>query len=135
MEIVFVVTQSSILRPPLFKIFLANLFFIISNRDIGSYADDRPPLFKIFLANLFFIISNRDIASYADDNTPYIAAGKADDFTKSLEEVSTAFFQWFENNLLKNNPDMCHLLITSNENTTDKIGEYEIENSDCEKLL
>ena len=77
MEIVVGVTQSSILRPP---------------------------LFKIFLANLFFIISNRDIASYADDNTPYIAAGNADDFTKSLEEVSTAFFQCFENSLLRKQP-------------------------------
>ena len=35
----------------------------------------------------------------------------------------------------KNNPDKCHLLISSNENITVKIGEYEVENSECEELL
>ena len=35
----------------------------------------------------------------------------------------------------KNNPDKCHLLISSNENITVKIGEYEIQNSECEELL
>ena len=34
---VFRVTQVSILRPLLFNIFLADLFFIISNIDIASY--------------------------------------------------------------------------------------------------
>ena len=38
--IVFGVTQVSILRPLLFNIFLADLFFIISNIDIASYVDD-----------------------------------------------------------------------------------------------
>ena len=48
---------------------------------------------------------------------------------KSLEEASTALFQLFDNNLLKNNLSECHLLISSNENITVKICEYEIENS------
>ena len=34
----------------------------------------RPLLFNIFLAYLFFIISNIGIASYADNNMPCIAA-------------------------------------------------------------
>ena len=89
----------------------------------------------IFLADLFFIISNIDIASYADDNTPYIVVDNIDDFIKSLEEVSTAFFQWFDNNLLKNNNGECHLLTSNDENIKVKIGEYEIENSECEKLV
>ena len=38
--IVFGVTQVSILRPLLFNIFLTDLFLIISNIDIISYADD-----------------------------------------------------------------------------------------------
>ena len=64
MEIVFRVTHGSILRPL---------------------------LFNIFLADLIFIISNRDFASFADDNTPYTAADNIDDLIKSLEETSTAF--------------------------------------------
>ena len=38
--IVFRVTQVSILRPLLYNIFLADLFFIISNIHIASYAGD-----------------------------------------------------------------------------------------------
>ena len=38
------------------------------------------PLFchNIFLSDLFFIIEDTDIASYADDNTPYVTAGNID---------------------------------------------------------
>ena len=64
----------------------------------------RPLLLNIFLAGLNFLISNIDIASYADDDTPYVAADDIDDLIKSLEEASTAFFQWFDNNLLKKQP-------------------------------
>ena len=35
----------------------------------------------------------------------------------------------------KSNPDKFHLLISSNENVTIHVGEYEIENGKCEKLL
>ena len=95
----------------------------------------RPLLFNIFLADLFFIIRNIDIANYTDDNTPYIAADNIDDLIKSLEEAPTALFQCFDNNLLQNNPGECHLPISSNENITVKLAEYKIEKSECEKLL
>ena len=80
-------------------------------------------------------MNNIDIASYADYNTLYIVADNIDNLIKSLEEAATALFQWFDNNLLKNNPDKCHLLISGNENITTKMSECEIENSRCEKLL
>ena len=66
MEIVFGVTQGSILKPL---------------------------LFNVFLAGLFFIISNVNITSYANDNTSYIAADNIGDLVKSKEEASTALFQ------------------------------------------
>ena len=68
-------------------------------------------LFNIFLAGLFFMISNINIASYADDNTSHISADNIDDLIKSLEEASTALFQWFDNSFLKNNLGKFHLLI------------------------
>ena len=37
-----------------------------------------PLLFNIFLIDLFFIIEDSDIASYADDNTPYVIADNID---------------------------------------------------------
>ena len=59
----------------------------------------------------------------------------ADVVADNIEEASAALFQWFNNNLLKKNPDKCHVLISSNKNITVKIGEYEVENSECEELL
>ena len=35
-----------------------------------------PPLFKHFLADLFLIHTNTDIANFADDNTPYLSTEK-----------------------------------------------------------
>ena len=52
----------------------------------------------------------------------------------SLEQVSGALFDWFKNNRLKNNVDKCHVLISTNKPGI-KIGDYTIDNSECEKLV
>ena len=52
-------------------------------------------IIQYVLADLLFIISNVDIASYADDNAEYIVADIIDDLIKSLEEASTALFQFW----------------------------------------
>ena len=44
-----------------------------------------PLLFNIFLADLFFILNDVDIASYADDNTPYVIADDINGVITSLE--------------------------------------------------
>ena len=94
-----------------------------------------PLLFNVFLIDLFFIIENTDIASYADDNTPYISADDIDGVIKSLEEASETLFKWFSDNLMKSNPDKCHLLISTNNTVKMKIGHFDIANSRNEKLL
>ena len=48
-----------------------------------------------------FIIIDTDTASYADGDTPYINAGNIDNLATSLEEASTALFQWFDEALKK----------------------------------
>ena len=60
-----------------------------------------PLLFNIFLADLFFVVKDIDIASYADDSTPFIVENNID-VVASLEQISDALFNWFKNNLLKN---------------------------------
>ena len=76
-----------------------------------------------------------DIANCADGNTPYATANDIDSLIVSLEEPSMSSFTWFYNNLMKSNADKCHLLVSSNEKVTIKIGSHEIANTKREKLL
>ena len=94
-----------------------------------------PLLFNIFLADLFFVLKDIDIASYADDSTPFIVENNIDNVIASLEQVSDALFNWFKNNRLKNNVDKCHVLVSTNKPVGIKVGDYTIDNSECEKLL
>ena len=81
-----------------------------------------PLLFNIFLADLFFIIKDIDIASYADDTTPFIVENNIKNVTASLEQVSEDLFNWFKNNRLKNNADKCHVLVSTNKSISVNIG-------------
>ena len=92
-------------------------------------------MFNIFSANLVFILSDVNIASYADDNTPYVIADDINSVITSLEKACKVLFEWFENNLVKGNADKCHLLVSSSDAVNLTVNEYDIENSECEKLL
>ena len=63
-----------------------------------------PLLFKIFLCDLFLIMENIDIASYADDNTPYTTRNPIEEVIQKLENVAKTLFQWFSDNQMKANP-------------------------------
>ena len=91
-------------------------------------------LFNIFLADLFFTLNDTVIANY-DDTTPYAVSDNIDDWISSLEKSSKGLLKWFDHNLMKSNPDKCHLLVSSCEKIKIEIGDFEIENSKCEKLL
>ena len=99
----------------------------------GSILD--PLLLNIFLIDLFFIDDNIDIASYADDNTPYISAKNIDEVILSLEKATDTLFKWFSDNVMKSNAVKCHLLVSTNNAINIKIGNIDISNSTCEKLL
>ena len=51
-----------------------------------------PLLFNIFLCDLFLIMENTDIASYADDNTPYTTGNSIEEVIQKLENAAKRFF-------------------------------------------
>ena len=109
---------------------LLEILFGVSQRSILG-----PLLFNIFLIDLFFIIEDTDIASYADDNTQYVVADNIDGVIKSLEETSEILFKWFNDNLMKINVDKCNFLVSTNNTVKIKIQNFDITNSKSEKLL
>ena len=81
------------------------------------------------------MIKNIDIASYADGSAPFVVENNIDSVITSLEQVSDALFNWFKNNRLKSNVNKCHVLVSTKKPVRIKIGDYTIDNSECEKLL
>ena len=94
-----------------------------------------PLLFNIFLCDLFLFIKDIDIASYADDNTPYTVHENPKKIIKVLENTSVDLLKLFENNGMIANADKCHLLVNSKEKGCTKIGPYNIESNEHQKLL
>ena len=92
-------------------------------------------LFNIFLVDLFFILNKIDISNYADDNAPYTSSNDVKRPIKSLEESSKELFKWFNDNLMKSNPDTCHLLVSTNDNVAIRIRNFQIENTKRKNLL
>ena len=54
-----------------------------------------PLIFNIDLIDIFYILSNYDIASYADDNMPYVTCETMESLIESLEKISEEIFKWF----------------------------------------
>ena len=73
-------------------------------------------LFNIFLCDLFLIMENIDIASYADDNTLYATGNSIEEVIQKLENAEKMHFQWFRDNQMKVNADKCHSLCNSTVN-------------------
>ena len=94
-----------------------------------------PLLFNIFICDLFMFLNDIKIASYADDNTPYIVSSKPYKVIESLEIASDKLLSWLNNNGMKANAEKCHLLLSTKDTLTAKIGESIIKNSEHEKLL
>ena len=65
----------------------------------------------------------------------FIVENNIDNVITSLEQVSDALFNLLKSNRLKNNVDKCHVLVSTNRPIGIKIGDYTIDNNECEKLL
>ena len=84
---------------------------------------------------MFLFCNDIEFASYADNNTPYCVGKTPEELISQLEKSSKSFFDWFENNGLKGNPDKCHLLFSKNDDFEANINENRISDTTFEKLL
>ena len=84
---------------------------------------------------MFLFCNDIEFASYADNNTPYCVGKTPEELISQLEKSSKSFFDWFENNGLKGNPDKCHLLFIKNDDFEANINENRISDTRFEKLL
>ena len=91
-------------------------------------------LFNIYICDIFFDIIEYDIASYADADTPYFDFN-LDNVICNLKKSTNSVLTWFRENHMKANADKCHLLVSSDESCTAKIEDFNIKNSTKEKLL
>ena len=64
-----------------------------------------PLLFHIFLFDLFWIMNNTELTSYANDNMPYAVGNNIEELIVKLQKASKTQFQWFSDNQMKSNPD------------------------------
>ena len=95
-----------------------------------------PLLFNIFLCDLFLFLDDIPVANYADDNTPYCTGLKISDVLIKLENAAKTLLQWFKDNRMKVNPDKYHLLINNTKESFQiKIDNQTVSNSKYEKLL
>ena len=94
-----------------------------------------PPLFNIFLCNLFLTIEGNYFTNYADDTTPYVIGNNAEEVVSELKTITQKLFIWFAQNEMKANLSKCHLLLSITNAFNFKISETVIRNSNSKKLL
>ena len=107
-----------------------NILFGVSQRSILG-----PILIIIFLSDLFYVYNDLDLASYADDTTPYVCRQNYTEAIEFLEPTINNIFAWFKNNGLVANPDKSHFLCSLYEKSSLKILGSSVESSPCEEIL
>ena len=94
-----------------------------------------PQLFEIYICDLVLLKNNKDIVIYADDVTLYVYGENIRSTIESLEKSSDLLFQWFIDNHMKADKGKCYVLLSTNENVHVNIGTVQIQNGGSEKLL
>ena len=90
-----------------------------------------PLLFNIFLSDLFLIVKDVNIASYADDNTLYDSCDTIEEVISSLQSSFKKLFQWLSDNQMKGNTEKYHLIMNTDQSVNFQLGDSLIERSDC----
>ena len=86
-----------------------------------------PLLFNIFINDMFYFIKDSKIANYADDNTVYSVSENITHLLNILERETTLILEWFGRNEMKPNDDKCHLIICNQEDVSVTLGNETIK--------
>ena len=89
----------------------------------------KPLLFNIYLCDLFLIMNNIELASYADENTPYAVGKNIEVLIVKLQNASKTLFQWFSDNQMKSNPVKCKFICRTSKKVNLIVENKEINNS------
>ena len=66
------------------------------------------------------------IASYVVENASYTRDFNLEEVIQKLELITSNLFEWFKNNHIKADTDMCHLLVTRDTDITSKIKQFDV---------
>ena len=94
-----------------------------------------PRLFDIFLSDLFRIVKDINIASYADYNTLYNSCDTIEEVILSLQSSSKELCQWLSDNEMKGNTEKCHLIMSTDQSVNFQLGGSFLKRNGCEKML
>ena len=89
-----------------------------------------PLLFNIFLSDLFLIVKDVNIASYADDNRLSDSCDTIEEVLLSFQSLSKKLFQWLSDNQMKGNIEKCHLIMSTDQSVNFRLVGSLIERSD-----
>ena len=78
---------------------------------------------------------NNLLVNYADHKTPYAVGENTEEVVTELTNISQKLFTWFSDNQVKANHGKCHLLFSSSEPLSIKVGGAVINSLPSEKLL
>ena len=69
----------------------------------------RTSLFNVYINDLFFMVTDTAICSFADDTTIFAADSCLDKVVEQLETDAVVLSKWFPENFMKLNEGKCHL--------------------------
>ena len=94
-----------------------------------------PHPFNIYICELYFENSDIDIANYVDDNTSYACSSGLDFVIFKLQKNTKRIFRCFHNNNLISNAEKSHLIVSSKGILKIQVSSCSIRNEDSVKLL
>ena len=102
--------------------------------DVSQGSIVQPLLFNIFY-DIILLQNNTGFVSYNDDHMQYCLGRSPEEVITKLEESSRTNFKWFENNGMEANPDKYHMLVSKNGSLVANIDKIEVSNIKTQKLL